>query len=181
MARVVANVYLVGAIDVRGRHGGVEKRGGGKPHEWHPSQKGALDPPSNGTFSTPLRCRCWHDRADQKLFWRGSKIFGRARSLERFPPPYVLHPPISRPNRCLRNNVSSRVLKLNWTRPARVANKTLSRTHTHIYIYVYIYIYTYIQYIYIYIYIYIDRYRYRYIYIYIYIFICRTPQLVGNF
>ena len=38
------------------------------------------------------------DRADQKLFWRGPTIFGRARSLVRFLPPYVLHPPISRPN-----------------------------------------------------------------------------------
>ena len=38
--------------------GGWKKEGGGKPHEWHPSQKGVLDPPSYGTFSTPLRCQC---------------------------------------------------------------------------------------------------------------------------
>ena len=29
--------------------GGWKKEGGGKPHEWHPSQKGVLDPPSYGT------------------------------------------------------------------------------------------------------------------------------------
>ena len=33
--------------------GGWNKEGGGKPHEGHPSQKGVLDPPSYGTFSTP--------------------------------------------------------------------------------------------------------------------------------
>ena len=37
--------------------GGWKKEGGGKPHEWHPSQKGGLDPPSYGAFSTPLGCR----------------------------------------------------------------------------------------------------------------------------
>ena len=69
-----------------------------------PPKKGVLDPPSYGTFSTPLRCQYSvfpvqkiHDSADQKLFWRGAKIFGRARSLVRFPPPIRFAPPISRP------------------------------------------------------------------------------------
>ena len=48
-----------------------------------------------------ISCTKIHDRADQKLFWRGPKIFGRAHSLVRFPPPYVLHLPISRPNLCV--------------------------------------------------------------------------------
>ena len=39
-----------------------------------------------------------HDRAGQERFWRGPKIFGRARSLVRFPPPIRFAPPISRPN-----------------------------------------------------------------------------------
>ena len=34
-----------------------------------------------------------HDRADQELFWRGPTIFGRARSLVRFPPPIRFAPP----------------------------------------------------------------------------------------
>ena len=34
-----------------------------------------------------------HDRAAQKLFWRGPKIFGRGRSLVRFPPPIRFAPP----------------------------------------------------------------------------------------
>ena len=81
--------------------GGWKKEGGGTPHEWHPSQKGALDPPSYGTFSTPplVSVLCFsctkkiHDRVDQKLFWRGPEIFGRARSLVRFPPPIRFAPP----------------------------------------------------------------------------------------
>ena len=52
-------------------------------------------PTPYGAFYAPLKCQCSacssctksHDRADQKLFWRGPKIFGRARSLVRFPPP----------------------------------------------------------------------------------------------
>ena len=45
---------------LRGRHGGVEKRGGGKPHEGHPSQNGFWTPPSTltGAFSNPLTCLC---------------------------------------------------------------------------------------------------------------------------
>ena len=80
--------------------GGWKKEGGGKPHERHPSQKVVLDPPSYGTFSTPpqvsvlcFSCTKIHDRADQKLFWRGPKIFGRARSLVRFAPPIRFAPP----------------------------------------------------------------------------------------
>ena len=68
----------------------LPKRGFGPPlvrYVFHPPQASAL------CFS----CTKIHDRADQKLFWRGPKIIGRARSLVRFPPPYVLHPPISRP------------------------------------------------------------------------------------
>ena len=38
---------------------GVEKRGEGKPHEWHPSQKGVLDPPPRAVrFPHPVRCQC---------------------------------------------------------------------------------------------------------------------------
>ena len=58
-------------------------------------------PPKKGfwTFSSPqvsvlcLFCTKIHDRPDQKLFWRGSKIFGRACSLVRFPPPIRFAPP----------------------------------------------------------------------------------------
>ena len=38
-------------------------------------------------------CTKIHDRADQKLFWRGPEIFRRGRSLVRFPPPIRFAPP----------------------------------------------------------------------------------------
>ena len=38
-------------------------------------------------------CTKIHDRADQKLFWRGRNIFGRARCLVRFLPPKRFAPP----------------------------------------------------------------------------------------
>ena len=52
-------------------------------YAFHPPQVSALC----------LSCTKIHDRADQKLFWRGPKIFGRARSLVRFPPPKRFAPP----------------------------------------------------------------------------------------
>ena len=38
-------------------------------------------------------CTKIHDRADQKLFWRGPKLFGRARFLVSFPPPIICFAP----------------------------------------------------------------------------------------
>ena len=65
-----------------------------------PPKKGFLDPPRTVRFPPPsgvsdlfFLYRNPHDRADQKLFWRGPKIFGRARSLVRFPPPIRFAPP----------------------------------------------------------------------------------------
>ena len=59
---------------VRGRHGGVEKRGRRTTSRMTPIPKRGFGPPSYGTFSTPLRCQCSvfsctkiHDRAEQKL------------------------------------------------------------------------------------------------------------------
>ena len=86
--------------------GGWKKEGGGKPHEWHPSQKGVLDPPSYGTFSTPLRCQrsvfpVQKSTTEQtRSSFRGVQTFSGERVLWYvFLPPYVLHPPISRPNK----------------------------------------------------------------------------------
>ena len=64
----------------------LPKRGFGPPllrYVFHPPQVSVL------CFS----CTKIHDRADQKLFWRGPKIFGRARSLVRFAPPIRFAPP----------------------------------------------------------------------------------------
>ena len=64
----------------------LPKRGFGPPllrYVFHPPQVSVL------CFS----CTKIHDRADQKLFWRGPKIFGRARSLVRFPPPPIRFAP----------------------------------------------------------------------------------------
>ena len=81
--------------------GGVEKGGGWKTSRMTPFPKRGFGPPLlRYVFHPPqvsllcFSCTKIHDRADQKLFWRGPKIFGRARSLVRFPPPpYVLQPP----------------------------------------------------------------------------------------
>ena len=81
-------------------HGGVEKRGGWKTSRMTPLPKRGFGPPLvRYVFHPPqvsvlcFSCTKIHDRADQKLFWRGPKIFGRARSLVRFPPPIRFAPP----------------------------------------------------------------------------------------
>ena len=66
-------------------------RGFGPP----PPPHTVRSPPLSGV-SALFSCSKIHDRADQKLFWRGPKIFERARSLVRFPPPMCFAPPISR-------------------------------------------------------------------------------------
>ena len=70
--------------------------GGGKT-----TQKGVLNPPhtvryvfhSHQVSVLCYSCTKFHDRADQKLFWRGPRIFRRARSLVRFAPPIRFAPP----------------------------------------------------------------------------------------
>ena len=52
---------------------------------WPPLVRYVFHPPSGVSALFCFSCTKIHDRADQKLFWRGSKIFGRARSLVRFP------------------------------------------------------------------------------------------------
>ena len=85
---------------VRGRHGGVEKGGGWKTSRMTPLPKRGFGPPLVWyVFHPPhvsvlcFSCTEIHDRADQKLFCRGQKNFGRARSLVRFPPPIRFAPP----------------------------------------------------------------------------------------
>ena len=87
-------------LTVRGRHGGVEKGGGWKTSRMTPLPKRGFGPPLvRYVFHPPqastlcFSCTKIHDRADQKLFWRGPKSFGRARSLVRFPPPIRFAPP----------------------------------------------------------------------------------------
>ena len=80
--------------------GGVEKRWGWKTSRMTPLPKRGFGPPLvRYVFHPPqmsvlcFSCTRIHDRVDQKLFWRGPKIFGRARSLVRFPPPIRFAPP----------------------------------------------------------------------------------------
>ena len=98
-ARIITKILFI-----RGRHGGWKKEGGGKPHEWHPSQRG-VGPPSYGTFSTPLTCQCSVFPVQKSTTEQTRSSFGGVQKFsgERvlwyvFHPPYVLHPPISRPN-----------------------------------------------------------------------------------
>ena len=79
---------------------GGGKRGGWKTSRMTPLPNMGFGPPSvRYVFHPPgvsllcFSCIKIHDRADQKLFWRGPKIFGRARSLVRFPPPIRFAPP----------------------------------------------------------------------------------------
>ena len=72
----------------------MEKGGGWKTSRMTPLPKMGFGPPLvRYVFHPPqasalcFSCTKIHDRADQKLFWRGPKIFGRACSLVRFPPP----------------------------------------------------------------------------------------------
>ena len=64
-----------------------------------PPKKGFWTPLIRYVFHPPqvsllcFSCTRIHDRADQKLFWRGPKIFGKARCLVRFPPPIRFAPP----------------------------------------------------------------------------------------
>ena len=78
----------------------MEKRGGWKTSRMTPLPTRGFGPPLvRYVFHPPqasvlfFSCTKIHDRADQKLFWRGPKIFGRARSLVRFPPPIRFAPP----------------------------------------------------------------------------------------
>ena len=75
---------------LRGRHGGCKKEGGWKTSRMIPIPKGDFGPPLIQYVSTPLRCQCSvfpvQKSTTEKLFWR-------ARSLVRFPPPIRFAPP----------------------------------------------------------------------------------------
>ena len=90
MSRRIFRGFVAGFC-LRGRHGGVEKReGGGKPHEL-----------VRCAFH-PLRCRCSvfpvQESKARSSFGRVQKFSGERVLWYAFLPPYVLHPPISRPN-----------------------------------------------------------------------------------
>ena len=78
---------------------GWKKRGVENLTNDSPPKKGFWTPLVRYVFHPPhvsvlcFSCTEIHDRADQKLFWRGPKIFGRARSLVRFPPHIRFAPP----------------------------------------------------------------------------------------
>ena len=98
----------------RGRLGGVEKRGGRKTSRMTPLPKRGFGPPSYGTFSTPLECRCsvfpvQKSTAEQtRSSFGGVQNFSGGRVLWYvFLPPYVLHPPISWPNCYSLENLSA--------------------------------------------------------------------------
>ena len=86
--------------------GGWKKEGGGKPHEWHPSQKGVLDPPPRTVrfpppsgvsalfflYKSPRQSR-------PEALLEGSKKFRESAFSGTFSSPHTFcPPPISRPN-----------------------------------------------------------------------------------
>ena len=85
--------------------GGWKKEGGGKPHEWHPSQKGVLDPPRTVRFPPPSGVSALFllyknpRQSRPEALLEGSKNFlGRAFSGTFSSPHTFCTPPISRPN-----------------------------------------------------------------------------------
>ena len=88
---------------VRGRRGGWTKKGGWKTSRMTPLPKKGFwtpPPPLIRYVFHPLRCQCsvspvqksTTEQTRSSFFWRGPKIFGRARAMYVFLPPYVLHP-----------------------------------------------------------------------------------------
>ena len=85
--------------------GGWKKGGGRKTSRMTPPPKRGFGPSSYGAFSTPLRCQCSVFPVPKSTTEQNRSSFGGAQKFsgERvlryvFLPPYVLHPPISRPN-----------------------------------------------------------------------------------
>ena len=77
----------------RGRHGGVEKEGGGKPHEWHPSQSGFGPPIFRYAFHPPLVSLLFFPCRKAEGTFRGAQKFSGGSVVQYvFLPPYVLHP-----------------------------------------------------------------------------------------
>ena len=83
----------------------MEKGGGWKTSRLTPLPKRGFGPPSYGTFSTPLTCQCSVFPVQKSTTEQTRSSFGGVQKFsgERvlwyvFHPPYVLHPPISRPN-----------------------------------------------------------------------------------
>ena len=75
-----------------------KKEGGGQLHEGHLSQKGVLDPLRLVCFPPPrVSFFGVQNSMTRNSFWRGPEIVGRVRSLARFPPLCILHPPMSFP------------------------------------------------------------------------------------
>ena len=71
-----------------------------------PPKRGFWTPPSYGTFSTPVRCQCSVFPVQKSTTEQTRSSFGGVQKFsgERvlwyvFLPPYVLHPPISRPKK----------------------------------------------------------------------------------
>ena len=101
-------IFVSEGMCFRGRHGGVEKKRGVEASRMTPLAKRGFGPPppSYDTFSTPFRCQCsvfpvpktFTAQSRPEALWRGPKIFGRARSLVRFPPPIRFAPPYHGPS-----------------------------------------------------------------------------------
>ena len=91
--------------------GGGKRRGVENLTNDTPPKKGFWTPIVRYVFHPPhvsvlcFSCTEIHDRADQKLFWRGPKIFGRACSLVRFPPPIRFAPPHITAQKLIRNAI----------------------------------------------------------------------------
>ena len=94
--------FNIRSTRIRGRHGGVEKAEGGKPHEGHATQRRFWTPPSSGTFSTPSRLSALFFLYENPRLMQTRSSFGRVQTFSGgcvvwYVSPYVLHPPVSWP------------------------------------------------------------------------------------
>ena len=93
---------------VRGRHGGVEKDGGGNLTSDTPPKKRGFGPPSYGTFFTPFGCRCWvflyqNPRLSRpEALLEGSRVFREGAFSGTFSSPHTFcTPPYHGPSVCV--------------------------------------------------------------------------------
>ena len=138
-SKVSGVIRLQKRLFFRGRHGGVEKRGGWKTSRMTPLPKRGFGPPLVRYVFHPSQvsvlCFFLYKNPRQsrpEALLEGSKsAFGRARSLVRFPPPIRFCTPhimaqVLRLRRLFRNSVRTLVGPLSW-RPRETLSETPAR------------------------------------------------------
>ena len=104
----VAHLKLSFSLESEDAIGGWKKEGGGKPHEWHPSQKGVLDPPRTVRCPPPSDVSALFflyknpQQSRPEALLEGSKVFRQSTLSGTFSSPHTFctppyHGPIETP------------------------------------------------------------------------------------